>query len=61
MSTSTVPRPGLDRLAAVLDGSLARPGDPDWDAARQGWQLAVDQRPTAVAPPEHPEPARREG
>ena len=29
MSTSTVPRTGLDRLAAVLDGSLARPGDPD--------------------------------
>ena len=44
MSTSTVPRTGLDRLAAVLDGSLARPGDPDWDAARQAWHLAVDQR-----------------
>jgi hypothetical protein len=26
MSTSTVPRAGLGRLAAVLDGSLARPG-----------------------------------
>jgi FAD binding domain/Berberine and berberine like len=48
MSTSSVPRTGLDRLAAVLDGSLARPGDPDWDAARQAWQLAVNQRPTAV-------------
>ena len=48
MSTSTVPRTRLDRLAAVLDGSLARPGDPDWDAARQAWHLAVDRRPTAV-------------
>ena len=48
MSTSTVPRTGLDRLAGVLDGSLARPGDPDWDAARLAWHLAVDRRPTAV-------------
>ena len=29
MSTSTVPRAGFGRLAAVLDGSPARPGDPD--------------------------------
>ena len=48
MSTFTVPRTGLGRLAAVLDGCLARPGDPDWDAARQAWHLAVDRRPTAV-------------
>jgi FAD binding domain/Berberine and berberine like len=48
MSTSSVGRTGFDRLAVVLDGSLTRPGDPDWDAARQAWQLAVDQRPTAV-------------
>lgn len=48
MSTSTVPAAGLGRLAAVLDGSLARRGDPDWDAARQAWHLAVDRRPTAV-------------
>lgn len=48
MSTSTVPRAGLGQLAAVLDGSLARPGDPNWDAARQAWHLAVDRRPTAV-------------
>ncbi len=47
MSTSTVPRAGLGRLAA-LDGSRTRPGDPDWDAARQAWHLAVDRRPTAV-------------
>lgn len=48
MSASTVPSTHLDRLAAVLDDSLARPGDPDWDAARQAWHLAVDRRPTAV-------------
>ncbi len=39
---------GLDALAVRLDGDLARPGDPEWDVARQAWQLAVDQRPAAV-------------
>ncbi|SQD99580.1 Mitomycin radical oxidase (fragment) [Parafrankia sp. Ea1.12] len=38
----------LDLLATDLDGSLLRPGDTGWDAARQAWHLAVDQRPTAV-------------
>ncbi len=39
---------GLDALAVRLDGDLARPGDPEWDVARQAWQLAVDQQPAAV-------------
>src|SRR5262245_31465344 len=30
---------------------LVFPGDPGWDAARQAWNLAVDQRPAAVAIP----------
>jgi hypothetical protein len=38
----------LDRLATDLDGTLVRPTDPGWDAARQAWHLAVDQRPAAV-------------
>ena len=38
----------LDTLAADLDGTLARPDDPTWDGARTAWNLAVDQRPTAV-------------
>lgn len=38
----------LDTLAAALDGSLVRPGDPTWDEARRAWDLAVDQRPAAV-------------
>ena len=36
------------QLRAELDGSLVLPGEPDWDAARQAWQLAVDQHPDAV-------------
>ena len=38
----------LDTLAADLDGTLARPDDPSWDEDRAAWNLAVDQRPTAV-------------
>src|SRR3954462_12354703 len=39
---------GLDALGVRLDGDLVRPGDPEWDVARQAWHLAVDQRPAAV-------------
>ena len=41
-------------LAATLRGEgftgrLAEPGDPDFDAARAGWNGAIDRRPAAVA------------
>jgi len=36
-------------LRLRLDGDLVLPGDPEWDTARQAWNLAVDQRPFAVA------------
>jgi FAD/FMN-containing dehydrogenase len=39
-------------LRARLDGELVTPADADWDEARQAWNLAVDQRPAAVALPE---------
>jgi UDP-N-acetylenolpyruvoylglucosamine reductase len=39
-------------LRARLLGHVAVPGDDDWDEARQAWNLAVDQRPAAVALPE---------
>jgi hypothetical protein len=39
-------------LRAQLTGALVLPGDEGWDIARQAWNLAVDQRPTAVAMPE---------
>jgi hypothetical protein len=35
-----------------IDGRVAVPADPDWDQARLAWNLAVDQRPLAVALPE---------
>ena len=33
---------------------IVRPGDQDWDTARQAWNLAVDQRPWGVAFPVKP-------
>ena len=39
------------RTAASPD-ILVFPGDPGWDDARRAWNLAVDQRPAAVALPE---------
>lgn len=35
-------------LDAQLRGRVVRPADEDWDAARQAWNLAVDQRPALV-------------
>lgn len=50
MST-TAPRTGLDGIRALgVDAVL--PADPGWDAARQAWQVAFNQRPAAVVYPE---------
>src|SRR6266508_3395221 len=35
-------------LNDVLEGIVVVPGDPQWDAVRQAWNLAVDQNPAAV-------------
>ena len=32
-----------------IRGRIATPGDPDWDEARQAWNLAADQQPPVVA------------
>jgi FAD/FMN-containing dehydrogenase len=41
--------PGMTQILPDLDGRVALPGDAGYDDARQGWNLAVDQRPAAVA------------
>jgi hypothetical protein len=48
---------GLDvsPLRRLLDGDIVAPGDNNWDEARLAWNLAVDQRPAAVALPESAE------
>jgi FAD binding domain len=38
-----------------LDGRVATPDDPDWDEARQAWNLAADPQPSAVAIVEGPD------
>jgi hypothetical protein len=45
----------LEPLRSLLDGDVVAPGDDDWDEARQAWNLAIDQRPAAVAIPESAE------
>jgi FAD/FMN-containing dehydrogenase len=42
---------GLQALSAAIDGQLYVPGDSGYDAARTPWNVAVDQRPAAVAMP----------
>jgi FAD/FMN-containing dehydrogenase len=42
----------LEDLRDRLTGEVVLPGDGGWDAARQAWNLSVDQRPVAVVFPE---------
>jgi FAD/FMN-containing dehydrogenase len=42
----------LARAVAHTDGKLVLPDHGRWEEARQAWNLAVDQRPAAVALPE---------
>jgi FAD/FMN-containing dehydrogenase len=42
----------LEDLRDRLAGEIVLPGDGGWDAARQAWNLSVDQRPVAVVFPE---------
>jgi UDP-N-acetylenolpyruvoylglucosamine reductase len=46
---TTVP---VDALRERLTGDFVTPADSNWDEARLAWNLAVDQRPAAVALPE---------
>jgi FAD binding domain-containing protein/berberine-like enzyme len=45
------PSVDVDTLRARLTGEVVAPADAHWDRARQAWNLAVDQRPLAVAFP----------
>jgi FAD/FMN-containing dehydrogenase len=54
-STATPVSRGLVQLAEHCCGTVVLPGDAGWDAARQPWNVAVDQRPAAVVVPERVE------
>jgi FAD/FMN-containing dehydrogenase len=51
-STRQVSTVDARELAARIDGAVIVAGDGDWDEARRAWNLALDQRPAAVAIPE---------
>jgi FAD/FMN-containing dehydrogenase len=40
-----------ERLRSLCAGAVHLPGDPGYDAARMPWNVAIDQRPAAVAYP----------
>jgi FAD/FMN-containing dehydrogenase len=51
-SDSTLPRlAGAPALRESCGGAVHLPGDPGYDTARMPWNVAVDQRPAAVAYP----------
>jgi hypothetical protein len=51
MSASPTPTHPAGLTAAALDGTIVLPGHARFDEARLAWNLAVDQRPAAVAFP----------
>ena len=40
---------GVSALRSAFSGPVVLPGEDEWDVARAAWNLAVDQRPAAVA------------
>ena len=51
MTSLTLTPVPVKTLRDAITGSVSVPGDPDFDAARATWNLAVDQHPAAVAIP----------
>ena len=49
-TTTTTPLPA-EALRGLCGGAVHLPGDPGYDHARMPWNVAVDQRPAAVALP----------
>ena len=48
---STLRRTSAESLRGLCGGAVYLPGDPGFDDARTAWNVAVDQRPAAVAYP----------
>jgi FAD/FMN-containing dehydrogenase len=51
MTTDITTASPAEPLRGLLDGAVHLPGDAGYDAARLPWNVAVDQRPAAVAEP----------
>jgi FAD/FMN-containing dehydrogenase len=50
-TTSAAPDLAAETLRGLCGGAVHLPGDDGYDAARQPWNLTVDQRPAAIAYP----------
>ena len=48
---NTLTHTAAETLRGLCSGGVHLPGDPGYDAARMPWNVAVDQRPAAVAVP----------
>ena len=51
MLLTDLPSIDVETLRSRLYGDVFGPDDEGWDEARRAWNLAVDQRPAAVALP----------
>src|SRR5215217_5113629 len=51
MLITDLPSIDVESLRSRLYGDVLGPDDEGWDEARRAWNLAVDQRPAAVALP----------
>ncbi|MGN6129782.1 MAG: FAD-binding oxidoreductase [Nocardioidaceae bacterium] len=51
MTIESTPAAPLESLRRLCGGAIHLAGDPEYDAARMPWNVAVDQRPAAVAYP----------
>ncbi|HET7690693.1 MAG TPA: FAD-binding oxidoreductase [Nocardioidaceae bacterium] len=52
MTFTLEPGTSVESLRELCAGFVTMPDDPEYDAARVPWNVAVDQRPAAVAAPE---------
>ena len=51
IAAAPLPTPSAHALRGLCGGAVHLPGDPGYDAARMPWNVAIDQRPAAVAYP----------
>jgi FAD/FMN-containing dehydrogenase len=51
MLMDNAPAVDVEGLRSRMEGTVAAPGDHEYDEARRAWNLAVDQRPALVATP----------
>lgn len=59
MIVNTTTASPAESLRGLINGATHLPGDAGYDAARLPWNVAVDQRPVAVAVPRNADESAR--